>query len=165
MLSGRECLEPDIRIALFTAHLHEQMADYEVAITELEIALTLDATHIAAINNLANHLADHRGDDATSVARALTLALQLSDQTEPEMRNTLGWALTRAGRVDEGLPLLREAATAKPEDAPIRFHFGVALFQLGDANGAKEQLAASIEIDPNHGRASEARETLAKIEQ
>ncbi|MGI9433710.1 MAG: XrtA/PEP-CTERM system TPR-repeat protein PrsT [Geminicoccaceae bacterium] len=61
----------------------------------------------------------------------------------PEIADTLGWILTRDGELDSGLPLLREALSARPDNPTIRYHLAFALAedeQLDEAEATLETL-------------------------
>ena len=63
-------------------------------------------------------------------------------------RSSLGNALRRAGREEEGRELLRQAAEARPTDAVARLNFGVALAESGSLTAAEAEFRAALSLDP-----------------
>lgn len=66
----------------------------------------------------------------------------------PEIADTLGWILTREGDLDSGLPLLREAFGARPDNPTIRYHLAFALAEAEKPVEAQATLASLVQDDP-----------------
>jgi tetratricopeptide (TPR) repeat protein len=98
---------------------------------------------------------------------ALALSLQYKDddaiaeyrtalQQKPGLYETslnLGIVLLRTKTFAEALPVLRDAAAAKPNDATPNFYYAQALFETGEIGQAKEHYLISATADPKSARA------------
>jgi Tfp pilus assembly protein PilF len=141
----------------------EKTRDFHRAIELLEEAMAHAPSNVIAANNLASLIADHRSSDPQALARALDLIDIIASQDTPHILDTRGWVLTQNGRVTEGLPQLVRAALGLPNDPMVRFHLGMA-YELADLpKKAQKELEASLALDQNHLRASEARATIVRL--
>ncbi len=71
-----------------------------------------------------------------------------------------GVFFVRQGRLENGLPLLKQAARLDPDNAEAHYHLGIALGQSGKARSGVDHLEAAVRLDPNK---VDARYSLAKI--
>jgi Flp pilus assembly protein TadD len=94
--------------------------------------------------------------------RAITTAKQAYELApqRPEMVDTYGWALVRAGRVQEGLPLLQQAYVMAPQHPEISFHVGAALAKAGRGAEARPILERVQREHPGTALAKEAEALL-----
>jgi Flp pilus assembly protein TadD len=99
--------------------------------------------------------------DPRAVATAKR-AYELAPQ-RPEMVDTYGWALVRAGRLQEGLPLLQQAYVMAPQHPEIAFHVGSALFKAGRGGEARPILERVVRDHPGSPSATEAEALLKQI--
>ena len=58
----------------------------------------------------------------------------------PEIADTLAWIMVSQGRLNSGLPLLREAFQGRPENPSIRYHLAYTLSEMGDRKAARRIL-------------------------
>lgn len=65
-----------------------------------------------------------------------------------------------AGRFEQAVELLREAATLDPENADVQVHLGLALAGLGDLDAAEAALERALDLAPDY---HDARVGLARI--
>lgn len=107
--------------------------------------------------------------------RALDLIAQQKDEEAmAEFRKTLelkpglyeaeinlGALLLRNNRVAEALPVLKDAAAAKPYEARPNLYYAQALFDSGDLNGAEPWFRAALQADP---QLAQAQLGLARIQ-
>src|SRR5439155_22931073 len=70
-----------------------------------------------------------------------------------EALNGLGLALVRAGRVPEGLGVLRRGLTRFPAEAALHKNAALASWMLGDAAGALRDAARALAVAPGYGPA------------
>lgn len=121
---------------LLLAGLYEDQRRADEALAEYDAILESSPDNAIALNNAA-WLRYQAGDpEALSLAeRAFAAA-----PDNPAVRDTLGWVLVEAGRVDEGLPHLEAAVEAAPEARDIRFHYAAALARAGRTGDAKAEL-------------------------
>ena len=105
--------------------------DISAAIGEFEVVLAKEPRNPAVLNNVAWLKRDSDRDSALAYARrALTLA-----PSSPEIQDTYGYLLMRAGKVREALRLFKVAASnsGNPE---IHTHYAMALKEQGDRQEA-----------------------------
>jgi tetratricopeptide (TPR) repeat protein len=101
-------------------------------------ALSRDDKRLDALNNLAIVLADlGEHDKAIEVARKAVAALPGS----PELRDTLAYVFRKAGKFDEAKSSLAEAMRIEPANATWKISLGEALWDAGDADGARRVVA------------------------
>ena len=112
------------------------------------------------LNNLA--WARYRTGDT---AEALTLAAKAHAMTPQSgaAADTYGWILFKTGRDrNQGLALLRRAATASPTNPGVRWHLAQALAAKGDKMGAAGEIRAALAL-PRFSDAGDARALLARV--
>ncbi len=84
--------------------------------------------------------------------RALALAPR-----DAAVIDTLGWALVRLGRPDEGLAYLRDAISRLATSGEIRYHLAIALEDLGRREEAIRELTSALEQNNLESRADAQR--------
>jgi tetratricopeptide (TPR) repeat protein len=80
-----------------------------------------------------------------------------------DVLDTYGWALDRAGKSREALPILEHAYKLKPTTAGVHYHLGMTLLSLGNREAAERHLNAQIASAPQSGSARRAAEALASL--
>lgn len=126
----------DVTTRVYFASSLLAQKDYPAAAAQFEQVLKQVPMQPVALNNLA-WLYQQRHDP-----RALDLA-QKAHNIAPNsatVTDTLAWILVEQGQLDRALPLLKQATAQVPDNAEIRYHYGVALSKSGDKRGAREQL-------------------------
>lgn len=136
--------------------------------------------HLHALNNLANMLAEHPRNAQPVAALAFSKRaydiMHRTGRPVPAVADTHGWVMVLAGRVDEGIGFLREAASAR-ENVPVDayYHLGEAYLRKNRAEDAlsylekarsvlKENEAKGLLIDPlMKGRIDTAHERARKL--
>jgi putative PEP-CTERM system TPR-repeat lipoprotein len=121
--------------SILAASAH-QGGNKDDAVTQYERVLETAPHNIIALNNLA-WLYDQRGD-----ARGLDLAKRAHElrPDRPEVQDTYGWLLVKAGRVEQGLALIEKAVEGAPGNKDILFHRAAALHRAGESNRARKLL-------------------------
>ncbi|WP_158258191.1 XrtA/PEP-CTERM system TPR-repeat protein PrsT [Rhodopila globiformis] len=128
----------------------------DVAKTYLEQVLKTQPHDTVALNNLAWVL-QHTGD----MARAEALGRQAYILAPgAQTADTLGWIMVSAGDLRNGVMLLRQAATEAHGDPRIVYHYGVALKDSGDRDGAKKQFTAVVATKGDFKEKAEAQKAL-----
>jgi tetratricopeptide (TPR) repeat protein len=89
------------------------------AIKTYRKAISLQATNVIALNNLA-WLEQQNGNAATAIKHAKA-AYALAPQSAA-IADTYGWILSQNNRVKEALPILEKAAALAPDNAEIAEH-------------------------------------------
>ena len=105
--------------------------------THLKVVLATRPNDPIALNNLAWVYQQRNNPEALALARR---AYTLSPTTESA--DTLGWILVTSGKPSEGLPLVRQAATARPADPSLQYHLAAALNGAGQKEEALKVLGA-----------------------
>jgi cellulose synthase operon protein C len=92
-----------------------------------------------ALNNLAWSLQEQGKPDALAFARRAFIAAPTAD-----VADTLGWVLAANGEAADALPLLRQAAKAKPQDPSVQYHLALALSGTGNRDEAMQVLSGIV---------------------
>jgi Flp pilus assembly protein TadD len=121
-------------------------------------ALAADPNAAVAANNLAWLLIDDDAQRQEAVRLARIGQRSLRDQ--PEMNDTLGWALHRAGDSRAAVPHLRRATELRPESALYHYHLGAALESAGESAAARASLQRALKLDPSFPGHQQARAAL-----
>lgn len=88
---------------------------------------------------------DHGGDAALAVERAVAA---LAVRPDAAGHDLLGWALLRAGRLDEAWQESVVARASGPHDARALFHAGAIAAARGETEVARELLSAALALGP-----------------
>ncbi len=145
------------RIYLAGAYLNQQKPD--LAIAQYQQVLKSQPNHVLALNNLAALLMEKDDPSAYEFARR-AYSLQPSN---PVVMDTHGWGLLRQGRLQEALPLLKQAAQAMPDSPAVQYHWATALAKSGDETQARallKKLLASQQRFSERGQATALLKTL-----
>ena len=136
-------------------------ADYLDVAERRRLDLTV---RLEAMNNLAYLLAEHlpnpNPERALSYSRRAYDLMQQGSLTMPELVDTHGWVLVLAGKLDEGITVLSQAATAEGAIPDTFYHLGQAYVQKKaydlaetNLNRAREvynqRKAAKLPVDPS----------------
>lgn len=138
--------------------LLDQAGQAEPAVAEYERVLAAGRPDPVVSNNLAV-LYQKLGNPR---AEALAREAYRQAPTNAAIADTLGWILVNKGSRDEGLRLLREAATQAPGEPEILMHLAEGLLQTGATAEAREVLARLIAQHPEYDGVTRARELLTK---
>lgn len=123
-----------VRHQLATAQLTSKR--YKESAESYRQLLRANPKDVIALNNLAWVLGELKDPQAVTYAEQ---ALQLAPK-DASVLDTYGWQLTLAGQAKRGLPYLREAVQAQPNNPEMRWHLAAALESSGDKTGAREEL-------------------------
>jgi tetratricopeptide (TPR) repeat protein len=130
--------------------------DTDSAMEAYERLLLLDGNSVAALNFIAYTLADEGRDLERSLDYA-GRAVEL-EPDNPLLRDTLGWAYFKLGRLEEARRQLDLAVELGGENPIILEHLGDVLSELGDTERAVAVWTQALEMSP--GSAS----TIERIE-
>jgi putative PEP-CTERM system TPR-repeat lipoprotein len=112
------------------------------------------------LNNLA--LIYVREDDPRALEYAKR-AHELRPQA-PQVRDTLGWVLVRAGYPGDGLKHLRYAQSRAAGDPGIQYHIAVALSDLGRTQEAIAELEKALQVDASFTDREDAEALLERLQ-
>ncbi|MBS0513487.1 MAG: PEP-CTERM system TPR-repeat protein PrsT [Proteobacteria bacterium] len=126
----------DATVRQALAELHMRAGNWPAAAREYRVLVDKGAADPGALNNYA--LVLHEQGDA----QALTMAEKAHAlaPSDPNVVDTYGWLLTRAGRREEGMRYLREARLRAPDNIEIRYHLARALHESGRSAEARSEL-------------------------
>jgi tetratricopeptide (TPR) repeat protein len=154
--------------------------EYVIALGDLESVAGRDR---AAAAQYATVRVEERLFAAAGVDVDLELALFDADHGNPtraveeataewnkrhsiHVADALGWALFKAGRADEATVYVDFARKLGTRNALFAFHAGMIERATGDADAARRDLRAALEINPHFSilHAATARQALAELE-
>ncbi|WP_198359484.1 tetratricopeptide repeat protein [Streptomyces fildesensis] len=112
--------------------------------------------------NLGQYQADH-GNPRLAVT---LLTAEWGRRHSVLVADALSWALHRAGRDEEALPLAKEANRLGWRDATLRYHRGVIEQAIGDDQAARTDLTGALSANPAFSplRAPDAQARLARLQ-
>jgi putative PEP-CTERM system TPR-repeat lipoprotein len=113
---------------------------------------------LVAMNNLAVIYARKKDPRAVELAAA---AYRLAPR--PETADTLGWALVSTGKAGDGLPYLRRASAALPQNASITYHLAAALGATGQKDEARTILEKLLQSGGAFDDKADAQHLLATL--
>jgi putative PEP-CTERM system TPR-repeat lipoprotein len=150
----------DVRVQLFVASTLSADKQYKLAAAQLESAVKLQPSNVAALNNLALAYQMAKDPRAQQVAEQ---AYALAKET-PTVMDTLGWILVDGGDAARGLSILQQASAKATQARDIRYHMAVGLFKTGDKGGARKELELLAAGDMQFAQADEARALLKQLQ-
>lgn len=131
-------------------------------------ALVRQIEALLAANGVRNdlELALFEANHGTDPARAVELArAAYADQPNIKAADALGWALFKAGNLDEADRYATESLKLGTKDATYLYHAGMIAKARGDAAKARERLSAALALNPQFSPlyAPMARAALAEL--
>lgn len=135
----------DINLPLALASFHEGQEEWSYAVVIYEDILKRNPNLIVAANNLASILTD-RYDDVDKHNKAVDLSEKFKDDPHPNLRDTYGWALVKAGQIKDGLEVLKKVSIDAPDEPIFKYHLAYAYFKNGEAGSAISELKQTIEM-------------------
>jgi tetratricopeptide (TPR) repeat protein len=162
LLAKAQAIQPrDPSVVILEGMVYQQKADFPKAQAAYERAWKINPNSAVTANNLAWILAHKTGD----AERALTLAQKAKELApqDPSISDTLGWILYARGVYERAANLLKEATEKLPQNAEIRYHYGMALLQIGDKAGARHELTQALAGNPSFEGVEKAKEALAQL--
>ncbi len=133
-------------IAIGRASVYHDADDSEAALTAYEAVLDLDPDYLVALNYVAYSLADSGKD----LDRAVVLAERAVEMApeNPYVRDTLGWAYFRVGRLEEAAAELETAVKLGGTDAVILEHLGDVYGEIGRLEDAVDAWSRALVAEP-----------------
>jgi tetratricopeptide (TPR) repeat protein len=159
--TARQLAPSDARPVLDLALLYDRTGRSEQARKEYEIVIQLQPENATALNNLA-YLEAEEGVD---LDQALTHA-QRAQQKLPgdlDVQDTLALVYIRKNLTNDGIRMLSDLVSRRPDSAPFHLHLALALYQKGDRPWAKRELETALRHQPTAKEQNKIRELLAKV--
>ena len=141
--------------------LHQQEEDIPKAREAYEAVVALNPGFVPAANNLAYIYCEYLGD--TNKALKLATTAREGAPDNPNIADTLGWVLYKQNHFEWALAYLRESASKLPDSSEVLFHLGMAHYQLGNYDEAKQALDRALEKGGNFKGAEDARHALTEM--
>lgn len=141
------------------ARAYMAQGDTDEAVEAYQQVLELEDENLEALNNLA-FLYQQGGDSRAEEHARRALAVRPDNSS---VQDTLGWILVNEGKLDEGLPLLRKAASAARGNPEISYHLAFALVEAGEPEEAKRILEGLVTSDEDFAAKLEAEQLLERI--
>ncbi len=124
----------------------------------LKLLLAKKPHDAVALNNLAWVYQQKGNPGAQSLAMQAYILLPGTQTAD-----TLGWIVTEGGDPTKGLPLLRQASAAAPNDPRVRYHYAVALSKTGNVDEAVRQLDQVVKTKASFGEKADAQALLDQL--
>ncbi len=159
--TARQRTPSDARPVLDLALLYDRTGRQEQARKEYEIVIQLQPDNATALNNLAYLEAEEGVDLNQALAHAQRAQQKLPGNLD--VQDTLALVYIRKNLTNEGIRMLRDLVSRKPDSAPFHLHLALALYQKGDRPWAKRELETALRHQPNAKEQNEIRELLAKV--
>lgn len=142
--------------------LYESRREYALARESYLLAIEGGNRSPGLYNSLAWVMLESGADDAEAALAYAAEAFSMRPD-EPDVLDTYGWALVRAGRPAEALPHLQRVLDARSGMFCIHYHLGMAYLALGEEDLARRHLRRQIEVAPEASEAGRARDALDSI--
>lgn len=149
----------DVAVRMALAEEFVARGDAGRAIDQYERAIQGERPNAMALNNLA-WLYHEKGDARAmeTAKRGYTAAPQVA-----AIADTYGWILVKAGKVSEGLPILKKAVADSRSQPDIRFHYAAALAEAGQKEAALGELRELERSGAKYPSAVDAQKLLAEL--
>jgi Flp pilus assembly protein TadD len=137
----------------------ERRAD---AIAQYRRLLKMEPNNVYAMNNLAFLLGETGGD----LEEALGLASKAAGGMpgEDTFKDTLGFIYVKKHQGQEGAQILRPLSRKYPSNPEIRYHFALALAQMGQKAQAQTELEAALSSGPGDATRKEILSSLGRTQ-
>jgi tetratricopeptide (TPR) repeat protein len=150
------------KIEIQLAALLESRGMPEKAISEYDAILARDPLSELAVNNLAMALATYK-KDKVSLDRARDLSSRFADSANPSFLDTYGWVLYKRGETSASVPVFERVVAKLPNEPVVRYHLGMAQYQLGSSSAARDNLTRAVNSGAKFAGLDEAKAMLDKI--
>jgi tetratricopeptide (TPR) repeat protein len=159
--TARQLSPSDPRPVLDLALLYDRTGRSEQARKEYEIVIQLQPENTTALNNLAYLEAEEGVDLDQALAHAQRAQQKLPGDLD--VQDTLALVYIRKNLTNDGIRMLRDLVSQKPDSAPFHLHLALALYQKGDRRWAKRELETALRHQPSAKEQTKIKELLAKV--
>jgi tetratricopeptide (TPR) repeat protein len=147
--------------ALGYALLLEQVDQIEQARAVYEDLLKSDPDNATALNNLS-YIEAEQGVDLNQALSYAQHALQLSPK-DPNISDTLGLIYIRKKLTSQAVQVLQELVARVPDNPSFHLHLGMALYEAGKKNLAKNELEKALRHKPSAHELAKIQELVRRI--
>jgi tetratricopeptide (TPR) repeat protein len=141
--------------------IYDSVGKKTEARTMYEKVLEINPDFAPAANNLAWLLLEQDESPGRALDLAKKAKARLPD--DPNVADTLGWALIRAGLYTSALAELNQAAAKLPENPTILYHLGLAHWKMGERDKAMKVLQEALKTKSDFPEKKEAEKLLEEI--
>jgi tetratricopeptide (TPR) repeat protein len=141
--------------------LLEEAGQTDQARVAYEDALKADPENATALNNLA-YLKAEQGVDLDQALGYAQHALQRSPQ-DPNISDTLGLIYIRKKLTTQAVQVLRDLVARVPTNPSFHLHLGMALYDAGEKQLAKEELDKALQHKPSAAELVKIKELAGRI--
>jgi Flp pilus assembly protein TadD len=159
--TARQLAPSDSRPVLDLALLYDRTERWKQARKEYETVIQLQPENATALNNLAYLEAEEGVDLDQALAHAQRAQQKLPGNLD--VQDTLALVYIRKNLTNDGIRMLRDLVSQRPDSAPFHLHLALALYQKGDRGWAKRELEAALRHQPSAKEENKIRELLAKV--
>ena len=150
--------KPIIYAAIGGTYVNEGKVDD--AKRSYETALAINPDHIESLKGMCNIVA-YQGDMA--LADELFARIPAAEPIHPNILITMAMGHFNQGDTAAAKALLDRAIRDFPNDALSHYYRGLTELSLGENDVARADLARSLELDPNHREAANARDFVSQL--
>jgi Tfp pilus assembly protein PilF len=150
--------KPIIYAAIGGTYVNEGKVDD--AKRSYEAALAINPDHIESLKGMCNIVA-YQGDMA--LADELFARIPAAEPIHPNILITMAMGHFNQGDTAAAKALLDRAIRDFPNDALSHYYRGLTELSLGENDAARADLARSLELDPNHREAANARDFVSQL--
>lgn len=132
----------DWRAPFLLGYVYQSSGHPDLAEESYRACLRTNPNYPAALNNLAYLLAQdkRRLEEASTFAQKAVKA----SGGNSESTDTLGWIYLQQGHLDAARQAFASLTAKDPENAMVRYHYGLVLWQKGEHDSARKELQAAL---------------------
>jgi Tfp pilus assembly protein PilF len=150
--------KPIIFAAIAGTYVNEGKVDE--ARRAYEQALAIDPDHVESLKGMCNIVA-YKGEMA--LADQLYARIPAAEPIHPNILITMAMGHFNQGDTETAKALMDRAVRDSPQDALAHYYRGLTELSLGDNDAARADLERSLELDPNHREAANARDFVGQL--
>lgn len=154
----QESDKPVVLAAIGATYLNERKIDE--AKQTYEQALAIDPNHVESLKGMCNIVA-FQGN--MELADELYARIPADEPIHPNVLITMAMGHFNQGDTDAAKALLDRAIRDYSDNALAHYYRGLTELSLGENEAARSDLERSIELDPNHAEAANAREFIGQL--
>jgi Flp pilus assembly protein TadD len=153
-----EADRPIVLAAIGATYVNEGKVDD--ARRSYEAALAINPDHVESLKGMCNIVA-YQGN--IELADQLYARIPAAEPIHPNILITMAMGHFNQGDTETAKALLDRAVRDAPQDALSHYYRGLTELSLGDNDAARADLERSLELDPNHREAANARDFVGQL--
>jgi tetratricopeptide (TPR) repeat protein len=155
----------DPRIAVISGQNYLRMKEYDKARSAFEAAVK-DSQNPVILASAYNNLAWIACETEKDLNQGLSWATKANElrPNDPNILDTLGWALFKLKRYSEARDRLTSAVALNANDPLVRYHLGKALLAEGEKDAALRSFKNALALSATFDGAEDATRIIAELE-